>query len=124
MVTTTASPLRTSSPPRYRNTDPLPEVKPPPCMKTITGRPRSGAFVGDSGNAGVQMLSDRQSSLCGSEAAGSAGLVTPGTAADCGAIGPKVDASRTSLQVSASNGGRHRNAPTGARPYGIPENDQ
>ena len=71
---------------------------------------------GDSGNAGVQMLSDRQSSLCGSEAAGSAGLVTPGTATDCGAIGPKVDASRISLHPSASNGGRHRNAPMGARP--------
>ncbi len=116
MVTTTASPLRTNSPPRYRNTDPLPEVKPPPCMKTITGRPRPGTPVGESGKAGVQTLSVRQSSLCGSEAAGSAGLVTPGTATDCGAIGPKVDASRISLQPSASNGGRHRNAPVGARP--------
>ena len=37
----------------------------------------------------------------------------PGTAADWGAIGPNVEASLTSLQVSASNGGRHRNAPTG-----------
>src|SRR5277367_4213263 len=92
-------------------------------MKTITARPRPGATAGDSGNSGVQMLSDRQSSLCGSEAAGSAGLVTPGTAADCGAIGPKVDASRISLQFSAFNGGRHRNAPVGARPYGIPEKD-
>jgi hypothetical protein len=42
--------------------------------------------------------------------------VMPGTAADCGAIGPKVDASRISLQLSASNGGRHRSGPTGARP--------
>ena len=85
-------------------------------MKTITARPRPGATVGDSGSSGVQTLSERQSSLCGSEAAGSAGLVTPGTAADCGAIGPKVDASRISLQLSGSNGGRQRNAPTGARP--------
>ena len=52
-----------------------------------------------SGSSGVQTLSERQSSLCGSDAAGSDGLVMPGTAADCGAIGPKVDASRTSSQA-------------------------
>jgi hypothetical protein len=50
--------------------------------------------------------------------------VMPGTAADCGAIGPNVDASLISLHASGSNGGRHRSAPIGARPYGIPENDQ
>ena len=83
-----------------------------------------GLRVGESGSSGVQTFSERQSSLCGSEADGSEGLVMPGTAADCGAIGPNVDASRTSLHDSASNGGRHRNAPIGARAYGIPENDQ
>src|SRR5580698_3222569 len=92
-------------------------------MKTMTGRPCPGSTVGDSGNSGVHTLSERQSSLCGSEDDGSDGLVIPGTAADCGAIGPNVDASRIALQLSASNGGRHRNAPTGGRPYGIPEND-
>ena len=91
-------------------------MKPPPWMKTMTGRPCPGSDVGESGSSGVQTLSERQSSLCGSDAAGSDGLVMPGTAADCGAIGPKVDASRTSSHLSASNGGRHRNAPTGARP--------
>ncbi len=61
----------------------------------MTGRPSPGFEVGASGIAGVQTFSDRQSSLCGSDAPGSDGLVMPGTAADCGAIGPKVDASRT-----------------------------
>ena len=85
-------------------------------MKTMTGRPSPGVEVGASGRAGVQTLSERQSSLCGSESPGSDGLVIPGTAADCGAIGPNVDASRTSLQASASNGGRQRNAAIGAWP--------
>src|SRR3984957_7314747 len=97
MVTTTASPLRTRLPPRYRNTEPLPDVNPPPWMKNITGRPWPGSDVGASGSSGVQTLSERQSSLCGSDAPGSDGLVMPGTAADCGAIGPKGDASRVSL---------------------------
>ena len=92
-------------------------------MKTMTGRPAPAPASVTRAISGVQTLSERQSSLCGSDAAGSDGLVMPGTEADCGAIGPKVDASRTSSQASASNGGRHRNAPTGARPYGIPEND-
>ena len=77
-------------------------------MKTITGRPAPGSNVGDAGSSGVQTLSDRQSSLCGSDASGSDGLVMPGTAADCGAIGPKVDASRTSPQRL----GLQRGAPT------------
>src|SRR5271170_7853799 len=93
-------------------------------MKTITGRPCSRGALGAAGSSGVHTLSERQSSLCGSDEDGSDGLVMPGTAADCGAIGPKVDASRISLHPSASNGGRQRKAPTGARPYGIPENDQ
>src|SRR5580704_12929132 len=91
-------------------------------MKTMTGRPRPGSCVGEAGISGVQTLSERQSSLCGSDADGSDGLVMPGTEADCGAIGPNVDASRISSQGSTSNGGRHRIAPTGARAYGIPDN--
>src|ERR1700679_2491779 len=93
-------------------------------MKTITARPCPRVAVGAVASSGVHTLSERQSSLCGSDDDGSDGLVIPGTAADCGAIGPKVDASRISLQASTSNGGRHRKAPTGARPYGMPENDQ
>ena len=81
----------------------------------MTGRPRPGCDVGVSGSCGVQTLSDRQSSLCGSDASGSDGLVMPGTAADCGAMGPNVDASRTSSHASAGSGGRQRSAPTGAR---------
>ena len=84
-------------------------------MKTRTGRPAPGDVVGTSGSSGVQTLSDRQTSLCGSEASGSDGLVIPGTAADCGAMGPNVDASRIWSQGSAATGGRQRNAPTGAR---------
>ena len=63
----------------------------------MTGRPCPGSGVGEAGISGVQTLSERQSSLCGSDADGSDGLVMPGTAADCGAIGPNVDASRISL---------------------------
>ena len=76
--------------------------------------PCPGSCVGDAGSSGVQTLSERQSSLCGSDADGSEGLVMPGSGGDCGAIGPKVDASRISPHASASNGGRQRSAPTGA----------
>ena len=114
MVTTTALPLRTRLPPRYRNTDPLPDVKPPPWMNTMTGLPSPDRSVGASGSCGVQTLSERQSSLCGSEVSGSEGLVIPGSGGDWGAIGPKVDASLTLSHASAGCGGRQRRAPTGA----------
>ena len=43
-------------------------------------------------------------------------LVIPGTAADCGAMAPKVEASLMSSHASALRGGRQRNSPTGALP--------
>ena len=82
----------------------------------MTGLPCPGADVGTSGNAGVHTFSERQSSLCGSVAPGSDGAVIPGTAADCGAMAPKVEASLTSSQASTARGGRQRNSPTGALP--------
>lgn len=78
-------------------------------MNTRTGRRPSGS------KPGVQTLRDRQSSLWGSDASGSDGLVIPGTAALCGAIGPNVDASLIESQASAGSGGRQRSGPTGAR---------
>jgi hypothetical protein len=67
----------------------------------MTGFP-SSEDPASGGNAGVQTLSERQSSLWGSEASGSDGLVIPGTAAGCGAIGPKVEASRIPSHLSGS----------------------
>jgi hypothetical protein len=62
-VTTTASPFRTRLPPRYRNTEPLPDVKPPPWTNTITGLRAPAVEVGVAGNSGVHTFSERQSSL-------------------------------------------------------------
>ncbi len=83
----------------------------------MTGRRASGS------RSGVQTLRNRQSSLCGSDASGSDGLVIPGTAAAWGAIAPNVDASLIVSHGSGGSGGRQRSGPTGARAYGTPEND-
>jgi hypothetical protein len=68
----------------------------------MTGFPSPRDDPDSFGNAGVQTFSDRQSSLWGSEASGSEGLVIPGTAAGWGAIGPKVEASRIPSHFSGS----------------------
>src|ERR1019366_470796 len=48
----------------------------------------------------------------------------PASATACGAIGPNDDVSRSPSQLNGGCGGRHLSAPTGARAYGTPENDQ
>ena len=79
----------------------------------MTGRPDPD-LAGSSGSAGVQTLSERQSSSWGSDPPGSAVLVGPGIERGCGAIGPNAEASRTPTQGSAACGGSQRRGPVGA----------
>ena len=79
----------------------------------MTGRPAAAAV--SSGSAEVHTFSDRQSSLCGSDDAGSDALVMPAAAGGWGAIGPNAAASRIPSQGSGDCGARQRNSPTGGR---------
>ena len=68
----------------------------------MTGRRDAGDDV--SGTSGVQILRERQSSLCDSDPSRSAGLAMPGTESDWGAIGPKDDAA-AGTQATFANAG-------------------
>ena len=59
MVTTTTSCFRQMFVPSYQGEEPEPVLNPPPWIQNITGRLAPSS-------AGVQTLSTRQSSLCGS----------------------------------------------------------
>src|SRR4030042_140641 len=89
--------------------EPLPIIKAPPCIQTITGR-----FALSS--PGVQILRTRQSSDCGW---GTCINIPPGIAF-CGAIGPNSLAECTPLHGLTGWGGIQRKSPTGGAAYGTP----
>src|SRR4030043_2350209 len=93
----------------YIGSEPLPIVKAPPCIQTITGR-----FALSS--PGVQILRNRQSSDCG---CGACIIIPPGIVL-CGAIGPNSLAERTPLHRLTGWGGIQRKSPTGGAAYGPP----
>ena len=102
MVTSTTSWLANERP-SYHGVAPVPKRKAPPWIHTITGRLPSS-------QAGVQMLSVRQSSSMAWGGAPNMASIAPWF---WGAIGPKRVASRTPLHGCAGWGGRKRRSPTG-----------
>src|SRR5688572_5959703 len=105
MVVSTTPCLANASP-AVPGPEPLPPVKPPPCIQTITGN--FDFFVAE---AGAHTLRKRQSSDCIA--------VEPGQAR-CGQSAQNLFASRTPSHFFAGCVGRQRYSPTGGAAYGIP----
>src|SRR5688572_15129416 len=105
MVVSTTPCLANASP-AEPEPEPLPPVKPPPCIQTITGN--FEFFVAE---AGAHTLRKRQSSDWVD--------VEPGQAR-CGQSAQNLFASRTPSHFLAGCVGRQRYSPTGGDAYGIP----
>src|SRR4026207_1818793 len=100
------TPCLANASPAEPGPEPLPPVKPPPWIQTITGN--FDFFVAA---AGAHTLRNRQSS--------DMAAVEPGQAR-CGQSAQSLVASRTSFHGVTGCGGRQRLAPTGGAAYGIP----
>ena len=101
-MTTTTSALVAKLVPSYQGVAPVPPVKPPPWIHTMTGR--AGPSV-----AGVITLSDRQSS---SQAPVDCAMPATRLGA-CQAMGPKRVASRTPAHGLGGSGRAKRRCPVG-----------
>src|SRR3954447_15657456 len=105
------SPRAASRAPSNSGADPAPATTPPPWRKTTTGRRAAPS------TAGVQTLSDRQSSpMVTRRFARRSGLMS------CGGIGPNRAASRSPDHDFTGAGERQRRSPTGGAAYGTPRN--
>src|SRR5689334_2025379 len=100
MVTTIAPAASASFCPSYVVSAPLPRVKPPPWIHSITGT----AFFAAA--AGAHTLSVRQSSLVPAIGVGEVG-------SSCGQYGVRFDASIGCVHDAAGSGGFQRIGPTG-----------